>query len=210
MDTDEISRGLSGVLSKGRAPRQSPWPSLAQSPGTEGIFCIPVSQTGNFKRLRSLPQVTQLESDGLEFKPESGQYHCPASVTSCTAAVLKKGSSITSAQESRAQDIMLTLLALFPWNLHRSFSNQLLVFAQLCHFPRGLPWMFYSKFKLLPLPLPLPLSANFLCYTDGHLYVSGVCRNQVPQTTWLKTTEVYSLTFWELDVQGQGVAKAML
>ena len=70
--------------------------------------------------------------------------------------------------------------------------------------------MFYSKFKLLPLPLPLPLSANFLCYTDGYLYVSGVCRNQVPQTMWLKTTEVYSLTFWELDVQGQGVAKAML
>ena len=35
-------------------------------------------------------------------------------------------------------------------------------------------------------------------------------QNKVPQTRWFKTTDIYSLKFWCLEFQVQGVNKAMI
>lgn len=98
---------------------------------------------GNLRlnKVKYLTPVTQLESGALEFKLGSGQHHGPAPPPPRTAAVLREGSSITEARESRAKNSTLSLLAKAPLNMECSSLTTCiatsLVFSQLSPFPRG-------------------------------------------------------------------------
>lgn len=125
---------------------------------------------GNLRlnKVKYLTPVTQLESGALEFKLGSGQHHGPAPPPPRTAAVLREGSSITEARESRAKNSTLSLLAKAPLNMECSSHHLHSYFSSLFSVV-PLSQRLYLKFKSWALTLPLPLSVNFLHFTDGYL-----------------------------------------
>lgn len=115
-------------------------------PRDRGNFCILISQMGNL-RCNKVKDLTPSHPAGkwcvgiqtrIWARPRSSP------PPPHTAAVLREGSSITYARESRAKDSTLSLLAkaplnmeLFPHHLRRYFSNLPPVFSQWSAFPRG-------------------------------------------------------------------------
>lgn len=172
---------------------------------------------GGSKKLRSSPQVTQLESSRWEFPPGSGRYQDPAFSLVPHSCSFEKWFQCHISLGNRAKDSMLSLLAKGSFFVEHSSprtymapSHPSLLNGPL--FPDiSLPWRLHLKVS------PCPSHCHFLCLLISFsislmdiCIISWGCYNEVSQTGQLKTIEIYSFTFWSLEVQGQDVGKVML